>query len=54
MPAATMPEATIRYLPILELSDEGPGYGFAMTDMIGMLPRQVDLITGSRLEGALN
>jgi hypothetical protein len=47
MPSITMPEAIVRYLPILQLKNEGPGYAFAMADMFGLFPSRVDLVTGS-------
>lgn len=44
MPTVTMPEATIRYLPILQLKDEGPGYSYAMAHIFGLFPSRVDLV----------
>jgi len=49
-PTFTMPEATIRYLPLLQLSDEGPGYSFAMANIYSVFPSKVELVSRSLLE----
>jgi Transglutaminase-like superfamily len=47
LPETQMPVRHLRYLPLLELENEGPGYSYGMMNYALLLPVRVELVYGT-------